>query len=391
MPGVLGSVCRDRKGAFASAPTFIRNSAKESAVCMNSRVSPPSVRVGSELEIRHSMRELVRQAVLEGLGNRSFMVDTDADLMGLIGAAALANGLSQPERRAMSEFGQGFGLPWLVLRGLPLQEQLPKTPQGYGDDTQTLFSDTMLLGGMFLAGLKPIAYSYENFSRVMRNVAPSKLEVDSVSSHGSKRDLHWHTDNAYAFEDGYRSPRSTGSHLLPVGSPSPRYLCFVGLRLNDGQGQAVPTELLPVDAILADMPKRLQNLLLRPIYEIRPGASNTRASMKRMPLLEVCPRTGAYLLRFNANEGQTLGLTTLATGAVTELSKRLEDMDSRSNPIYLRPGELLLFDNYRVLHRRKSFDPGAWDEARWLRRCFGTTDPSGGQFVDRLHRPYVWQ
>ena len=192
MPGVLGNVCRDRQGAFVSAPTFIRNNSKESAVYMNSRVSPPTVRVGSELEIRHSMRELVRQAVLEGLGNRSFMVDTDADLMGLIGAAGLANGLSQPERQAMSEFGQGFGLPWLVLRGLPLQEQLPKTPQGYG------------------------------------------------------------------------------------------------------QGQAVPTELL-------------------------------------------------------------------------------------------------LFDNYRVLHRRKSFDPGSWDEARWLRRCFGTTDPSGGQFVDRLHRPYVWQ
>ena len=132
MPGVLGNVCRDRQGAFVSAPTFIRNNAKESAAYMNSRVSPPSVRVGSELEIRHSMRELVRQAVLEGLGNRSFMVDTDADLMGLIGAAGLANGLSQPERQAMSEFGQGFGLPWLVLRGLPLQEQLPKTPQGYG-------------------------------------------------------------------------------------------------------------------------------------------------------------------------------------------------------------------------------------------------------------------
>ena len=65
--------------------------------------------------------------------------------------------------------------------------------------------------------------------------------------------------------------------------------------------------------------------------------TNTRASMKRMPLLEVCQRTGAYLLRFNANEGQTLGLTTLATGAVTELSKRLEDMDSCSIPIYLRP------------------------------------------------------
>jgi hypothetical protein len=358
---------------------------------MTNVVSTPSLRVGSELEVRHSMRDIVRQAVRQGLANQSFMVDVDADHMGLIGASALAHGFSQPERQAVSEFGQGYGLPWLVLRGLPVQEQLPSTPQGYGDDTQTLFSDTMLLGGMYLAGLKPIAYSYENFSRVMRNVAPSKQEVDSVSSHGSKRDLHWHTDNAYAFEDGYRSPRSTGSFFRPFGSPSPRFLCFVGLRLNDGRGQAVPTELLPVDAILADMPKRLLNHLLRPIYEIRPGASNTRASMKQMPLLEVCQSTGAYLLRFNANEGQTLGLTRLATGAVTEFSKRLEDMESRSIPIYLRPGELLMFDNYRVLHRRKSFDPGTWDEARWLRRCFGTTAPSCGQFVDRLHRPYVWQ
>jgi L-asparagine oxygenase len=358
---------------------------------MTNVVSTTSIRVGSELEIRHSMREMIRTAVLEGLGRRSLMVDVDADQMGLVGAAALANGIPLPDRQAMREFGQGFGLPWLVLRGLPAQEELPNTPQGYGDDTQMLFSDTMLLGAMQLAGLKPIAYSYENFSRVMRNVAPSKQEVDSVSSHGSKRDLHWHTDNAYAFEDGYRSPRSTGSFIEPVGSPSPRFLCFVGLRLNDGRGNAVPTELLPVDAILADMPKRLRNHLLRPIFEIRPGASNTRASMKRMPLLEVCPRTGAYLLRFNANEGQTLGLSTLATGAVTELSKMLEDMESRSIPIYLRPGEVLMFDNYRVLQRRKSFEPGAWDNARWLRRCFGTTDPSSGQFVDRMHRPYVWQ
>ena len=103
---------------------------------------------------------------------------------------------------------------------------------------------------------------------------------------------------------------------------------------------------------------------------------------------------GTSLLHFKKLEsalGKRQCLACSAVCAGTELSKRLEDMDSRSNPIYLRPGELLLFDNYRVLHRRKSFDPGAWDDARWLRRCFGTTDPSGGQFVDRLHRPYVWQ
>ena len=78
MPSVLGNVCRDRQGAFASAPTFIRNNAKESAVYMNSRVSPPSVRVGSELEIHHSMRELVRQAVLEGLGNMAVTWPSEA-------------------------------------------------------------------------------------------------------------------------------------------------------------------------------------------------------------------------------------------------------------------------------------------------------------------------
>jgi hypothetical protein len=342
------------------------------------------------IRIAASRRELVRDIAGRSLAHQSFMVDADADQMAMIGAAALSLGLSIDDRRRCFDFGQGLTGPWMVLRGVPNQLELPATPQAFGDDTEVNFADTMLLGGMALAGLKPIAFSYENYGKVMRNVAPSRLSENAISSHGAKLALQWHTDNAYAFELGFRSPISTGHPGVPAGSPSPKYLCFVGLRNRDANGTPVPTELLPVDKLRGALPSRLLEVLKRPLFEIMPGASNQRDAMKHMPLLETCPQTGANLLRFNANDGQTLGLTLQGRNAVNEVAKRLAELDSETLPIFLEPGELLFFDNYRVLHRRGSFDPGPPETARWLRRCFGTTNPMAGQYVDRVHRPFVW-
>jgi L-asparagine oxygenase len=361
---------------------------------MNTATQPRTRDELAHLRIRAERRETVRQMVEQGIHHRSYMVDVEADTMAFTGAAALAHGVSTEDKRRLLDFGRGQGAPFVVLEGGPSQSNIPNTPQGFGDDTQVLFADTMLLGAMRLAGLHPIAFSYENFGRLMRNVAPSKQAENSVSSHGAKLPLEWHTDNAYAFEHGYRSPMglrlASGMFGHPIGSPSPRFLCFVSLRNHDAQGDMVPTELLRVDDLLETLPQRLQRKLRQPIFEIKPGASNERASMKRMPLLESCSVTGKSLLRFNANEGQTLGLTPGARGAVVEVSQRLTELERRAIPIYLQPGELLMFDNYRVLHRRGSFEPGPLQQARWLRRCFGTSDTSLGEYVDREHRPFVW-
>lgn len=350
--------------------------------------------VGSTIGIRAHLREAVRKMVEQGIHNRSYMVDVDADTMAFLGAAALAQGVDLDAKRRLLDFGRGQGTPFVVWQGVPPQANIPNTPQGFGDDTEVLYSDAMLLGAMRLANLKPIAYSYENYGRLLRNVAPSKQAENTVSSHGAKLALEWHTDNAYAFELGYRSPTSAGLSAgafgSPVGSPSPRFLCFVSMRNRDAQGNMVPTELLLVDDLLRTLPQRLLRTLRQPIFEIKPGASNTRASMTRMPLLETCPITGESLLRFNANEGQTLGLNAVGRRAVSDVSQRLAELED-TIPVYLHPGELLMFDNYRVLHRRGSFEPGPLDEARWLRRCFGTSDPSVGEYVDREHRPYVWR
>ncbi len=391
MPGVFRSVSETDSVLSLAAPgPSFAYIAKERSVCMTKGHSPVPSHKGLRLKLRQTRRESVWQSVLDGLNGQSFTVDRDADTMALIGALALAKGLSLQDIQQLKEFGQGFNAPWLTVAGLPAQDNLPETPQGYGDDTEVLFSDSILLGGMMLAGLSPIAYSYENYGRLMRNVAPSKLAENTVSSHGAKLALEWHTDNAYAFQDGFRSPRSTGTYTRPMGSPSPRFLCFVALRNQEANGNPVPTELLAVDEILSQLPVRLIDKLRQPIYEIKPGSSNKRTSMRNMPLLESCPQTGVEWLRFNANEGRTLGRSKLAQRAVAEMTQRIEQMDSSSIPIYLEAGELLMFDNYRVLHRRKAFDPGELAHARWLRRCFGTTEPASGQYVDREHRPYVW-
>jgi L-asparagine oxygenase len=342
------------------------------------------------VRLRASRREHVRSMLEQGIANRSFMVDFDAEQMAFLGAAAISEALSFEDQQKLALFGRGLGLPLIAWEGLPSQSIIPNTPQGFGDDTQVVFADSMLLGAMRIAGLFPISFSYENFGRLMRNVAPNKIAENAISSHGAKLPLEWHSDNSYAFENGYRSPRSTGAHGQPLGSPSPRFLCFVSMRNHDAGGNMVPTELLLAEELLSAIPERVQSILRRPIFEIRPGASNDRLSLKNMPLLETCSWTGENLLKFNANEGQTVGLTPIARRAVSEVSQRLLDLEDKTIPIYLAPGQILFFDNYRVLHRRGSFDPGPLLQARWLRRCFGTTDPSAGAFVDREHRPYVW-
>lgn len=101
--------------------------------------------------------------------------------------------------------------------------------------------------------------------------------------------------------------------------------------------------------------------------------------------------TGEWLMRFNANGQQTVGITTAATAAVEFLKGLIQSLDEAVLPIVIRPGSSLMFDNYRVLHRRRSFEPGENPgKARWLRRCFACQNLRNGKMLDIEHRPFVW-
>ena len=333
------------------------------------------------ISVRATTSDEIASDVQARIGKNSFAINSHADIMSDIGAAAIGKQLMEAERSKLQEFGMGFGEPFVVLDGFPTQPEMPPTPQMFHDDAVVQFMDCQLLGIIRLAGLCPLAYEYENFGHLIRNVAPVETTAGAVSSWGAKEPLDFHTDNGYEFE---------GKPC--TGSPSPHFLCFAGLRNQDTNGNPIPTEILRVKDVVDNAGTRLVEMIQKPNFRIMPGQSNNRGPISNVPLLERDSTTNEWLLRFNANESQTVGLTTDAIEAVAALGDLVKSLDDFVIPITVTPGAFLLFDNYRVLHRRRAFTPGSdYSQARWLRRCFACRDLKNGQRLDKRHRPFVWK
>jgi hypothetical protein len=131
-------------------------------------------------------------------------------------------------------------------------------------------------------------------------------------------------------------------------------------------------------------------VLSEPEFCINPPASNNCPPLNRVPLVVV--NRGGFFLRFNANTSQVCGVTDRAKWAIEELKSAMGASEPDVVKVDLEPRKVLVFDNYWVSHRRRSFEPGEdWLQARWLRRLFGCTSLLSGNFVDRLHWPLLWR
>ncbi len=327
-------------------------------------------------------RERIGADVQTLIDHNSFQLDTEADVLAEIGAAAIGKHLDRKERLKLEQFGMGVGEPFVMIDGLPQQRDLPVTPDMFLDDAEIQFTDSLLLGTIGLARLQSLAVAYENFGRLGRNVAPSKAGLNSISSFGSKEPLEFHADNGGYFKG-----------LEKIGSPSPHFLCFASLRNQDKEGKPVPTDILRVADIVSQLGSKLLTTIQQPIFKIMPGESNKgRVPVSNVSLLHRDAVTGEWLLRFKANGSQSVGLNRRARHATKELIELIGTMKSYVIPIMITPGRVLMFDNYRVLHRRSSFEPGEdFSKAKWLRRIFACQDLRNGQQIDPIHRPFVWK
>jgi L-asparagine oxygenase len=65
-------------------------------------------------------------------------------------------------------------------------------------------------------------------------------------------------------------------------------------------------------------------------------------------------------------------IDSVSAAANTRLVQALVEADaSHAVDVVLRAGDLLVFQNYRVLHRRVAFTPLPAARSRWLRRFYG--------------------
>lgn len=306
-------------------------------------------------DIADGVRDLLAKEIGEHVSSTTLDSDDNGTILAGIGAHALHRYLPGEILHALQVF-TASGSHALTLANLPTQD-FPVTPvHGYGQEHQLAIINSVHLGLIRLLDCTPFAVDFENDGRLIRNVVPNPNASGRTSSWGSDAEFFWHSDNPN----------------LPFGRPgadprpfTPRYLAFYAVR-NEEQ---VPTELMAVEDAVPLLDDETRKGLSAPDFEIAAPDSNegTTVPLKSTPILDH-DEYGRYRVRFD--RGATSSHT--AEGTVA-LNRWVETLPlAPADGLVLNTGEFMIFDNHRVLHRRRAFTPRPEATARWLRRCYAS-------------------
>ncbi|WP_256986823.1 TauD/TfdA family dioxygenase [Streptomyces sp. BR123] len=192
--------------------------------------------------------------------------------------------------------------------------------------------------------------------RMVQNLLPVESDREEQSGHGSVA-LEWHT------EDGFHQDRC-------------RYLALLGLRNLD----RVPTTLGTVnDLRLTEAHRsvlRERRFLIRPDLEhLRQLAAFAPDSEMLRRAREMYENPEPVALLFGDAEAPCLRIdapyTTALAGddeAVEALTAIVDQLTRAQRDVVVDEGDVLIVDNYRAVHGRRSFQPRFDGTDRWLKR-----------------------
>lgn len=250
----------------------------------------------------------------------------------------------------------------MIVRGLPLDPQLPATPY----DKEPGIENLSVLAGAILSVLQtlqthPLAYEGESDDTVFRHVSPKHKRETEKSSYGSRMDLDMHVDNPHL-------PLT----CEPVSqlSACPEYLTLTGLRCELG----VPTRIVAIDDVLAMLPTDVEEELSQPHFTVRRPASFGKQGnvLENVPLLYRNAAGGLYCRYNQASVEATCANAQLAL----QLFAAAANHPDVVHHILLQPGDMLIFKNQQTLHARDGFTPRYDGRDRWMLRVFGVNDPA---------------
>lgn len=253
----------------------------------------------------------------------------------------------------------------LVIRGLPVaDEEIGPTPSNWRDHTDRtttrrqeyyLMLACALLGDVF-------GWSTLQGGRLIHDVVPMPTEKQEQSGHGTVR-LEWHT------EDGFHPHRCD-------------YLLLLGLRNHD----RVPTTLAGIDDVM--LTEQHRKILAEPRFLIRPDMEHlkraadlvgTTGGSHRMQQLRDAPEPCAVLFGDPTRPYLRIDPTFMATvpgdaEAKEALDEVVSQLDGRLLEVALTPGDLLVVDNYRMVHGRNGFEARFDGTDRWLKKAVVSRD-----------------
>lgn len=314
----------------------------------------PFRRIG-RFRVDDSVRDLLGKEISERVSATRLDSDIDDTILAGIGAHVLRRYLPGEVLHGIDAFTV-TGSHAMLLKNLPLQDDMPATPvDGFGDEPELAVMNAVHLGLIRLLRMTPFAVRFENDGRLIRNVVPNPAATGTTSSWGADSEFFWHTDNPH---QPFGSP---GSDPRPY---MPQYLTFLAVRNEE----RVPTDLAAIEDVVVRLGDATRERLMAPEFEVGAPASNLEdltEPLKDTPVLDF-DANGRYRVRYDC--GTVIPRTEAAAEALDRWCEVLRDVPAEE--LVLEPGMFMVFDNYRVLHRRRAFTPRPEAAARWLRRCY---------------------
>lgn len=258
----------------------------------------------------------------------------------------------------ISTFGYLPDAPGVMfLEGLPIDLDLPATPQGHAvPDRSSFVSEGSLLGLSRFLG-EPVGFLSEKAGQLIHNVTPVAEGAYTQSNQGSKVFLNYHNDTVY--EEGGNYHRY-----------NPDFLVLLCLRA-DHEGLA-KTYYVDARHLIRAMTPAEVALLRQPLFRMAAPSSYTRerAGGQRVwsppyPVLSGTDATPEISVTANGIEG----INDEAQRVVERMLSVFQDPAVHS-AVALRPGNALLINNRKGLHARGVFEPAYDGNDRWLMRTY---------------------
>ena len=250
----------------------------------------------------------------------------------------------------------------VLLRGLPIPEDLPLTPlQPFAKTGLQMLGTEALLIFIGARIAQPFSYREWDAGHMVHNKYP--IESHKQVQFGSNAvEFLIHTET-------------------PFREISPDYVCLLCLR-GDPQKRA-QTRLCDLASASKDLAPDEISLLHQPCYSfITDNPAIVARGLTLTPPMPILKNRDGKLVYEYVHD-----LVAINDDAQTALDKLKKSVEVRSIGICLEAGDLLIIDNSHVVHGRTAYHPRYDGTDRWLQRLllsarlFGTTEKPLDRFV----------
>lgn len=240
---------------------------------------------------------------------------------------------------------------YILFKNLPLDRELCATPGDiFNPNDKKAFTSEILLTSFATELGEPFNYIQEEQGTLFRNIRPTKINQYKQTSDSSKQELELHTETAFH-------------------SFKPDFLMLYCLR-GDRNKQAY-TIVAKLDDILNELRdnKGVIEILKQPLYstgiDVSFGNTDKDISIHNIPILYTSETEGNMMITYDLD---LMRATTKESQEAFEiLTKAIRKVQKL---ILLEPGDMLIFDNKRVVHGRTAFKAYFDGSDRWLQRVY---------------------